>query len=73
MDITWQSHQNQIVIFFAAKNGEALYSQQKQDQELIVAQSSGFPYFLPFKSEFGSKEFMISATVSSHSSFLLTA
>ena len=25
-------------IFFAAKNGEALYSQQKQDQELIVAQ-----------------------------------
>ena len=25
-------------IFFAAKEGEALYSQQKQDQELIVAQ-----------------------------------
>ena len=25
-------------IFFAAKDGEALYSQQKQDQELIVAQ-----------------------------------
>ena len=24
-------------IFFAAKDGEALYSQQKQDQELIVA------------------------------------
>ena len=30
-------HQNQI-IFFAAKDGEALYSQQKQDRELIVAQ-----------------------------------
>ena len=27
--------------------------------------SSGFPYFLPFKSEFGNKEFMIWATVSS--------
>ena len=27
-----------LIIFFAAKNGEALYSQQKQDQGLIVAQ-----------------------------------
>ena len=27
-----------LVIFFAAKEGEALYSQQKQDQELTVAQ-----------------------------------
>ena len=38
---TWTSpdgqHQNQI-IFFAAKDGEAVYSQQKQDRELIVAQ-----------------------------------
>ena len=25
-------------MFFAAKDGEALYTQQKQDQELIVAQ-----------------------------------
>ena len=25
-------------IFFAVKGGEVLYSQQKQDQELIVAQ-----------------------------------
>ena len=25
-------------IFFAAKDGEALYSQQKQDEELTVAQ-----------------------------------
>ena len=25
---------NQMIIFFAAKDGEALYSQQKQDQEL---------------------------------------
>ena len=31
--------------------------------------SGGFPYFLQFKSEFGSKEFMIWATVSSQSCF----
>ena len=39
---TWTSpdgqHRNQIDIFFAAKDGEALYSQQKQDWELTVAQ-----------------------------------
>ena len=27
-----------LIIFFAAKDGEALYSLQKQDQELTVAQ-----------------------------------
>ena len=27
-----------LIIFFAAKDGEALYNQQKQDLELIVAQ-----------------------------------
>ena len=27
-----------LVIFFAAKNGEVLYSQQKQDLKLTVAQ-----------------------------------
>ena len=27
-----------LIVFFAAKDGEALYSQQKQDQELTVAQ-----------------------------------
>jgi len=30
--------QIRLIIFFAAKDGEALYSQQKQDQELTVAQ-----------------------------------
>ena len=39
---TWTSpdgqHQNQIDYILAAKDGEALYSQQKQDQELTVAQ-----------------------------------
>ena len=27
-----------LTVFFAAKDGEALYSQQKQDRELTVAQ-----------------------------------
>ena len=27
-----------LIILFAAKDGEALYSQQKQDEELTVAQ-----------------------------------
>ena len=28
-----------LIIVFSAKDGEALYSQQKQDEELIVAQT----------------------------------
>ena len=46
---TWTSpdgqYQNQTDHIFAAKDGEALYSQQKQDQELTVAQivNSLFP------------------------------
>ena len=39
---TWTSpdgqHQNQIIIFFAAKDGEALYNQQKQDREQTMVQ-----------------------------------
>ena len=31
--LTWYTR-----LFFAAKDGQALYSQQKQDQELTVAQ-----------------------------------
>ena len=31
-----------LIIFFAAKDGEALYSQQKQDQEMTVAQMMNF-------------------------------
>ena len=31
-----------LIIFFAAKDGEALYSQQKQDQALTVAQTMKF-------------------------------
>ena len=39
---TWASQmvhtEIRLIIFFVAKDGEALYSQQKQDQELTVAQ-----------------------------------
>ena len=35
MDITTKIR---LIIFFAAKDGEALYSQQKQDWELTLAQ-----------------------------------
>ena len=40
MDIDHQMVNTNIwlIIFFAAKDGEALYSQQKQDQKLTVAQ-----------------------------------
>ena len=31
-----------LIILFAAKDGEALYSQQKQDWELTVAQIMNF-------------------------------
>ena len=42
-DSTYGHHQMvnteiRLIILFAAKDGEALYSQQKQDQELTVAQ-----------------------------------
>ena len=42
-DITCGHHQivnteNRLIIFFAAKDREALYTQQKQDQVLTVAQ-----------------------------------
>ena len=32
-----------LIIFFAAKDGEAQYSQQKQDQELTVVTNSLLP------------------------------
>ena len=38
MDITTWSTEIRLIIFFPAKHAEALYSQQKQDQELTVAQ-----------------------------------
>ena len=31
-------YQIRLIIFFAAKDGEALYSQQKQEQDLAVSQ-----------------------------------
>ena len=43
LDSAYEHHQMvkteiRLIIFFAAKDGEALYSQQKQDQELTVPQ-----------------------------------
>ena len=38
-----------LIIFFAAKDGEALYSQQKQDQELTVAQIMNSKFRLELK------------------------
>ena len=38
MDITRWSTEIKLIIFFAAKDGEAVYSQQKQDHELTVVQ-----------------------------------
>ena len=38
MDIRDGQYQIRLIILFAAKDGEALYSQQKQDWEMTVAQ-----------------------------------
>ena len=38
-----------LTIFFAAKDGEALYSQQKQDRELTVAQIMNSKFRLKLK------------------------
>ena len=45
LNILWHDTKVRLIIFFAAKDGEALYSRQKQDQELTVAQimNSLFP------------------------------
>ena len=45
MDIKMVNTEIRLIIFYAAKDGEALDSQQKQDQELTVAQimNSLFP------------------------------
>ena len=36
--IRYHNTEFRLIIVFAAKDGEALYSQQKQEQELTVAQ-----------------------------------
>ena len=38
MDITMVNTKIRLIIFFAGKDGEALYNQQKQDWELTVIQ-----------------------------------
>ena len=49
MDITRSSIPKiRLIIFFATEDGEALYSQQKQDRDMIVTQimNSFFFFFL---------------------------
>ena len=46
-DCTWKHHQkinpeSRLIIFLAAKDGGALYRQQKQDLELTVAQTISY-------------------------------
>ena len=41
-----------LIIFFAAKDGEALYSQQKQDWELTVAQIMNSLYTVEVRNRF---------------------
>ena len=48
-----------------------LYNHKGLDLGHTWMVSSGFPHFLQFKSEFGNKEFMIWATVSSQSCFFV--
>ena len=38
MDVTRSQYQIRLITFFATKDGKALYSQQKPDLELSVAQ-----------------------------------
>ena len=40
-----------LIMFFAAKDGEALYSQQKQDRELTVAQIMNSDHIGKFRLE----------------------
>ena len=43
MDICkWPITEIKLIIFFVAEDGEAVYSQQKQDLELTVAQIISF-------------------------------
>ena len=42
IDITRWSTEIRLIIFFAAEDGETLYSQQKQDWELTVAEITNF-------------------------------
>ena len=58
---------SRLVITFLPRSKHLLISWLQSPSEW----SGVFPYFLPFKSEFGNKGFMIQATVSSQSWFCL--
>ena len=49
-----------LIIFFVAKDGEAVYSQQKQDQELTVYSFSIFGYKEYNQSDFGVDDLVMS-------------
>ena len=52
MDITRLSTLKiRLIIFFAVKDGEALYNQEKQDQEMTVAQIMNSLYEIQTKIE----------------------
>ena len=38
VDFSFSNTESRLIIFFAVEDGEALYTQQKQDQKLTVAQ-----------------------------------
>ena len=40
--IRWSTPKSNLIAFFVAKDGEAVYSQQKQDLELTVTQIISF-------------------------------
>ena len=49
MDITrWSIPKIRLIIFFATEDGEALYSQQKQDRDMIVTQIMNSFFFFFF-------------------------
>ena len=70
--VVWYSHlfKNfpQFIVIHTVK-GFGIVNKEERDVFLELSWSSGFLHFLQFQSEFGNKEFMIWATVSSQSCF----
>ena len=60
-----------LIIFFAAKDGETLYSQQKQDWELTVAQMvKHLPTMWETRVQSLGQEDLLEKAVATHSSIL---
>ena len=56
-----------LIIFFAVKDGEILYSQQKQDQKLTMAQIRNSLFLLPNIAKFRLKLKKVGKTTTGHS------